>query len=120
MTDTADLAAFRAEVRAFLAESLTPELARAGRRATSVFAHPDHSIAWQKILTAKGWGAIDWPVEYGGTGWARRTTAGRSPSTSSLSSAAGAMPPACSASWPSWWRKRRKTPCCANGCGARR
>ncbi|MBN8483966.1 MAG: acyl-CoA dehydrogenase family protein [Sphingomonadales bacterium] len=69
MTDTADLAAFRAEVRAFLAESLTPELARAGRRATSVFAHPDHSIAWQKILTAKGWGAIDWPVEYGGTGW---------------------------------------------------
>ncbi len=69
MTDTEDLAAFRAEVRAFLAESLTPELARAGRRATSVFAHPDHSIAWQKILTAKGWGAIDWPVEYGGTGW---------------------------------------------------
>jgi alkylation response protein AidB-like acyl-CoA dehydrogenase len=69
MTDTEDLAAFRAEVRAFLAESLTPELARAGRRATSVFAHPDHSIAWQQILTAKGWGAIDWPVEYGGTGW---------------------------------------------------
>lgn len=69
MTQTDDLAAFRAEVRAFLAESLTPELARAGRRATSVFAHPDHSIAWQKILTAKGWGAIDWPVEYGGTGW---------------------------------------------------
>ena len=69
MTDTEDLAAFRAEVRAFLAESLTPELARAGRRATSVFAHPDHSIAWQKILTAKGWGAIDWPVEYGGPGW---------------------------------------------------
>ena len=69
MTDTADLAAFRAEVRAFLAESLTPELARAGRRATSVLAHPEHSIASQKILTAKGWGAIDWPVEYGGTGW---------------------------------------------------
>lgn len=64
-----DLTAFRAEVRAFLAESLTPELARAGRRATSVFAHRDHALAWQKILTARGWGAIDWPVEYGGTGW---------------------------------------------------
>ena len=69
MTQPDDLAAFRTEVRSFLATSLTPELARAGRRVTSVFAHPDHSTAWQKILTAKGWGAIDWPVEYGGTGW---------------------------------------------------
>jgi alkylation response protein AidB-like acyl-CoA dehydrogenase len=69
MTETEPLSAFRAEVRSFLAESLTPELAHAGRRATSVFSHPDHSIPWQKILTAKGWGAMDWPVEYGGTGW---------------------------------------------------
>ncbi len=53
MTEPDDLAAFRAEVRTFLAESLPAELARAGRRATSVFAHRDHSIAWQKILTAK-------------------------------------------------------------------
>ena len=69
MTEPDDLAAFRAEVREFLRDNLPPELARAGRRATSVFSHPDHSIPWQKILTAKGWGAIDWPVEYGGTGW---------------------------------------------------
>ncbi|WP_309621236.1 acyl-CoA dehydrogenase family protein [Novosphingobium sp.] len=69
MTDTADLTAFRAEVRAFLANSLPADLARAGRRATSVFSEPEHSIAWQKILTARGWGAIDWPVKYGGTGW---------------------------------------------------
>ncbi len=69
MTEPDDLSAFRAEVRAFLAENLTPELARAGRRATSVFSHPDHSVPWQQILTARGWGAIDWPVEYGGTGW---------------------------------------------------
>ena len=69
MTEPDDLAAFRAEVREFLRDNLPPELARAGRRATSVFSHPDHSIPWQKILTARGWGAIDWPVEYGGTGW---------------------------------------------------
>ena len=69
MTEPDDLAAFRADVRSFLAESLPPELARAGRRATSVFSEPQHSIAWQRILTAKGWGAIDWPVEFGGTGW---------------------------------------------------
>ncbi len=25
--------------------------------------------AWQKALFAKGWGAPNWPVEYGGTGW---------------------------------------------------
>lgn len=64
-----DLDAFRAEVRGFLAENLTVELARAGRRATSVFSEPEHSGPWQKALTARGWGAIDWPVEYGGTGW---------------------------------------------------
>lgn len=69
MTEPADLAAFRAEVRSFLAEHLPPELARAGRRARSVFAEPEHAIAWQKILTGRGWGAIDWPVEYGGPGW---------------------------------------------------
>lgn len=69
MTEPDDLSAFRAEVRSFLAEHLPPDLARAGRRATSVFAHPDHSLPWQRILTAKGWGALDWPVEYGGTGW---------------------------------------------------
>jgi alkylation response protein AidB-like acyl-CoA dehydrogenase len=69
MTQTAVLTAFRAEVRAFLAEALTPELARAGRRATSVFSEPQHAVAWQQALTARGWGAIDWPVEYGGTGW---------------------------------------------------
>ena len=64
-----DLDAFRAEVRGFLVENLNVELARAGRRATSVFSEPEHSGPWQKALTARGWGAIDWPVEYGGTGW---------------------------------------------------
>lgn len=69
MTDTTDLDGFRAEVRAFLAENLTEELARAGRRATSVFSEPEHSMPWQAALHARGWAAIDWPVEYGGTGW---------------------------------------------------
>jgi acyl-CoA dehydrogenase len=61
--------AFRGEVRAFLSESLTPELREAGRLATSVFFDRKHSIPWQKILHAKGWVAPSWPVEYGGTGW---------------------------------------------------
>lgn len=69
MSEPEELSTFRAEVRAFLDANLTEDLIRAGRRATSVFAHPDHALKWQRILNAKGWAAIDWPVEYGGPGW---------------------------------------------------
>ena len=66
---SAEDAAFRDEVRAFLQARLTPELKDAARRMTSVFIDRDWSIAWQKILHEKGWVAPDWPVEYGGPGW---------------------------------------------------
>ena len=46
---------FRSEVRAFLAESLTPEIKRAGELMTSVFADFDATMDWHKILHAKGW-----------------------------------------------------------------
>ncbi|MDX5366001.1 MAG: acyl-CoA dehydrogenase family protein [Alphaproteobacteria bacterium] len=62
-------AAFRDEVRAFLDENLTPELAEAGSLTTSVFTDKQWNLAWQKILYKKGWVAPSWPVEYGGTGW---------------------------------------------------
>ena len=61
--------AFQAEVRAFIAANLPADLQEAGRRATSVFIDRRFSLAWQKILHAKGWVAPSWPVEYGGTGW---------------------------------------------------
>uniref|UniRef100_UPI002810C275 acyl-CoA dehydrogenase family protein n=1 Tax=Phenylobacterium sp. TaxID=1871053 RepID=UPI002810C275 len=64
----ADLA-FRDEVRAFLDGNLTPELRAAGARQTSVFIEPRFSLAWQKILHARGWAAPSWPREYGGPGW---------------------------------------------------
>ncbi len=64
----ADLA-FRDEVRAFLDAKLTPQLREAGRRMTSVFCDKVHSLAWQKILHARGWAAPTWPVEHGGPGW---------------------------------------------------
>ncbi|MBS0471010.1 MAG: acyl-CoA dehydrogenase family protein [Proteobacteria bacterium] len=60
---------FRNEVREFLDTALTPELRDAGRRTTSVFMDKRYSLAWQKILHAKGWVAPSWPKEYGGTGW---------------------------------------------------
>jgi acyl-CoA dehydrogenase len=61
--------AFQAEVRAFLETGLPDDLRAAGRRLTSVFVDKKYSIAWQKILHAKGWVAPTWPVEYGGPGW---------------------------------------------------
>ena len=60
---------FREEVRAFLNESLTPDISRAGELMTSVFADFDATMKWHRILHAKGWIAPDWPEEYGGTGW---------------------------------------------------
>ncbi|MCR5876072.1 acyl-CoA dehydrogenase family protein [Phenylobacterium sp. J426] len=66
---TPDDLAFRDEVRAFLAENLTPELKAAGARQTSVFVEPRYSLAWQRILHRKGWVAPSWPREYGGPGW---------------------------------------------------
>jgi len=61
--------AFRDEVRAFLAENLTPELRAVGERQTSVFVEPQHSLVWQRILHARGWAAPSWPRAYGGPGW---------------------------------------------------
>ena len=64
----ADLA-FRDEIRAFLAQTLPPELRQAGRRLTSVFCDPAYTLPWQRILHARGWAAPSWPREYGGPGW---------------------------------------------------
>jgi len=66
---SADDLAFRDEARAFLAEAVDDDLRAAGTRMTSVY--PDHhaSIAFQKKLAARGWGAPSWPREYGGCEW---------------------------------------------------
>lgn len=61
--------AFRDEVRSFLDQKLTPELRRAGRLMTSVYADHEASMQWQQILHERGWAAPAWPVEYGGCDW---------------------------------------------------
>lgn len=66
---TADDLAFQQEVRDFIAAQLTPELRAAGRSITSVFVDKQYSLAWQRILHARGWAAPAWPVEFGGPGW---------------------------------------------------
>lgn len=59
--------AFRLEVREFLRTHLPADLARRGG---SGF-HPvrEDQRRWQRILFERGWGAPNWPIEYGGTGW---------------------------------------------------
>jgi len=59
--------AFRAEVRAFFASALTPKL-RAKMIDRGHLTREDY-VAWQRILYARGWATINWPVEYGGMGW---------------------------------------------------
>lgn len=61
--------AFRNEVRAFLDTHLSDDLRVAGTLMTSVYAEHERSLAWQKILHARGWAAPAWPVEHGGAGW---------------------------------------------------
>lgn len=60
--------AFRDEVRAFIAAHLPDDIRdRVCRGDDSHGA--DDLRRWQQILHAKGWGAVMWPEEYGGTGW---------------------------------------------------
>jgi len=62
-----DYEAFEAEVRAF-AESACPpdirDLVISGKKLTR-----EPWARWQKILNDHGWGAPNWPVEFGGAGW---------------------------------------------------
>jgi alkylation response protein AidB-like acyl-CoA dehydrogenase len=58
---------FRASVRSFFATELPKDIRdkmELGRRIAK-----DDMVRWQKILHKKGWGAPNWPKEFGGTGW---------------------------------------------------
>lgn len=59
--------AFRDEVRKFLADEYPEDIRR--KRNEGVTLTRDDMIRWQKALNDRGWFAVNWPVEYGGTGW---------------------------------------------------
>ncbi len=64
---TAEELQFQDEVRRFLNEKLPADIREktlTGRHMTKA----DH-VRWQKVLYAQGWAGVNWPVEYGGTGW---------------------------------------------------
>lgn len=59
--------AFREEVRDFIQTAMPPEL-KSKAEAGATFSQSE-TMAWHKILYAKGWVAPNWPKELGGTGW---------------------------------------------------
>lgn len=59
--------AFQKEVRKFLAEKLPKDISEITKQ--GLHYSKDMFVRWQKILAEKGWAALNWPVEYGGTGW---------------------------------------------------
>lgn len=64
-----DLAAFRADVRAFLRDNLDESLQQGQLLTTGIYPEPEISGPWHAILSRRGWLAPAWPVEYGGPGW---------------------------------------------------
>ncbi len=64
---TQDEIIFRDEVRAFLLDEF-PEDVRHKQSLGLRLGKQDY-IAWQQALYEKGWAGINWPTEYGGTGW---------------------------------------------------
>jgi alkylation response protein AidB-like acyl-CoA dehydrogenase len=64
---SAEEAAFRDEVRAWLQANLPRDL----KEKVSAYAHlsKDDLMRWHRILADKGWVAPAWPAQWGGTGW---------------------------------------------------
>jgi len=59
---------FRKELRAWLTANLTDEVVAAGRRRGRDPETFETLRAWDAKLADAGWGAVSWPLEYGGRG----------------------------------------------------
>jgi len=59
--------AFQQEVRDFLANDYPQEIFDKQTQGKEL--GKDDYVAGQKALHKRGWAAVNWPVEYGGTGW---------------------------------------------------
>lgn len=64
---SAEELAFQAEVTDFLANEFPADIRNKTNNGYEL-EKEDH-VRWQKILADKGWAAVNWPVEHGGTGW---------------------------------------------------
>ena len=67
--DTPHEAAFRSEIRQWLADHLVGEFAAIGNtRGTADDSHWDLRMEWERMLGRAGWIGLSWPKEYGGRG----------------------------------------------------
>jgi alkylation response protein AidB-like acyl-CoA dehydrogenase len=64
---TAEEAAFRQQVHAFVERSLPPDIQ--SKVNNGLILESGDYARWQRILHAQGWGGPAWPVEFGGPGW---------------------------------------------------
>ena len=67
LTWTPEERQFRETVRAFAADRLPQDIRDKVRRHQRL--ERDDYVRWHNILADQGWGAPNWPVEHGGTGW---------------------------------------------------
>ena len=59
--------AFREEVRSFFRDEYPEDIRDKQRK--GIETSPEDQVRWQQLLYEKGWAGVNWPVEYGGTGW---------------------------------------------------
>jgi len=59
--------AFQEEVRTFFRDEFPIDIREKQVNGSELL--PEDQIRWQKLLHKRGWAGINWPVEYGGTGW---------------------------------------------------
>jgi len=59
--------AFQEEVRTFFRDEFPEDMRQ--KRDKGMELDPEDQVRWQQLLYKKGWAGINWPVEYGGTGW---------------------------------------------------
>lgn len=59
--------AFQQEVRQFLKDKLPSDISEKTLNGTHMT--KEDYVRWQQILHKQGWAGVNWPVEYGGTGW---------------------------------------------------
>ncbi|MBT8103467.1 MAG: acyl-CoA dehydrogenase family protein [Gammaproteobacteria bacterium] len=59
--------AFQDEIRAFFRDEIPDDIREKQNQGIELL--PEDQVRWQQLLHKKGWAGINWPVEYGGTGW---------------------------------------------------
>ena len=58
---------FQDEVRSFIADNYPADIKN--KMDNGIPLSKEDILTWQRILSKKGWFAVNWPEEYGGTGW---------------------------------------------------